>query len=155
MMKKSLKRGTAIIGMAPDVAAGGDWDRSELDRYGLGSVRSTALFYKLFLIDVQARKATQLCPFVNPGIMHRDFQPYLRADGNGIDYTYLEHYDTLSVLKDRPKRDQPHWAREIEKAISNVDRKALENAVRTAKAIGALDSKPDLKARAENAVRQM
>ena len=32
--------------------------------------------------------------------MHRDFVKYLRPDGNGIDYSYLEDYDTRSKLED-------------------------------------------------------
>ena len=61
-------------------------------------MRPLALFYQLFLIDVQQRKATQLCPFVRSGAMHRDFQKHLRPDGAGIDYTPLQSYDTSAVL---------------------------------------------------------
>ena len=153
MGQKSLKRGTAVIGMAPDIDAAA-WDHSELDRYGLGSVRTVDLFYKLFLIDVKARKATPICPFVKSGIMHRDFQPYLRADGLGIDYSYLKDYSTSAVLSTHPRKDQPHWAREIDKAMSNNDKLGIQRAIGTAKAIGVYDSKPDLKARAEKFLNQ-
>lgn len=33
--QKSLRRGTAVIGMAPDLDPA-TWDHSELDKYGLG-----------------------------------------------------------------------------------------------------------------------
>jgi hypothetical protein len=148
MGQKSLKRGTAVIGMAPDLDPA-TWDHSELERYGLGSVRDVQLFYKLFLIDTQARKATQLCHFVNSGIMHRDFQPYLRADGNGIDYSYLTEYDTRDALAHRPRKDQPYWAREIDKGMSNNNPAQVSKAVAIAKKLGVYDSKPDLKNRAE------
>ena len=61
-------------------------------------VRTKELFYKLFLIDTKARKAAPICPFVVPGKMHRLFQPFMRADGRGIDYSRLEAFDTLSQL---------------------------------------------------------
>ena len=61
------------------------------------------LFYKLFLINTIQRKAIQLCPFVNSGIMHNAFQPLLRSDGNGIDYSTptITNYNTLQVLNKR------------------------------------------------------
>ena len=65
--KKSLRRATAIIGMARDIDPS-TWDHREIERYGVGTVRDKDLFYKLFLIDPIKRKATQLCPFVKSGI---------------------------------------------------------------------------------------
>jgi hypothetical protein len=62
-------------------------------------VRPLELFYKIFLIDPKARKAVQLCPFVTTGIMHHEFQKYLRPDGLGIDYTFLHDFDTAAELK--------------------------------------------------------
>jgi hypothetical protein len=61
-------------------------------------VRPLQLFYKTFLIDPVERKATQLCPFVTTGIMHHEFQKYLRPDGLGIDYSFLEDFDTKAEL---------------------------------------------------------
>ena len=51
------KRLTALIGMAPDVAAAGDYDKTDVEIYGLGTVRPVELFYKLFMVDVIKRKA--------------------------------------------------------------------------------------------------
>jgi hypothetical protein len=141
-----------MIEMSPDLDPG-SWDHSESDRYGLGTERDVSLFYKLFLIERAARKATPICPFVVSGTMHRDFQPYLRADGNGIDYSYLQDYDTRSVLAAtggrRPSPDKPYWVREIEKGISNGNRGAVLKAVGIAKKIGVFDSKPAVKVAAE------
>jgi len=148
MGQKSLKRATAVIGMAPDMDES-VWDHSELERYGLGKERSKELFYKLFLINTRARKATQLCPFVSSGIMHRDFQPYVRADRNGIDYSFLENYDTQDALQTRPRKDQPYWARQIEKGLNSKNPHTLSQAVSAAKQIGLYTSKPDLMNRAE------
>ena len=97
--QKSLKRATYIIGMAPASLDKTSFDHTEENVYGIGKVRSLDLFYKLFLIDRQARKTTQICPFVRSGKMHRDFQKHLRPDGLGIDYSKLENYDTKEVIK--------------------------------------------------------
>lgn len=66
------------------------------------SVRDLSMFYKLFLIDPLERKATQLCPFVRSGKMHRDFHKYLRPDGRGIDYSKLVTYDTRKRINGKP-----------------------------------------------------
>jgi hypothetical protein len=57
----------AVIGMAPGIDPS-TYDNSETNKYGIGTVRDLELFYKLFLIDPEARKATQLCPFVKSGM---------------------------------------------------------------------------------------
>ena len=57
-----------------------------------------SLFYKLFLVDPDKRKAQQICPFVATGIMHHEFQKFLRPDSLGIDYAYLEDFDTRAEL---------------------------------------------------------
>jgi hypothetical protein len=61
-------------------------------------VRSLELFYKLFLIDPGKREATQLCPFVRSGKMHREFSKYLKSDGIGIDYSKLTNFNTRQVM---------------------------------------------------------
>jgi hypothetical protein len=61
-------------------------------------VRPLELFYKIFLVDPLKRKAVPLCPFVTTGIMHKEFQKYLRPDHLGIDYTFLHDFDTKAEL---------------------------------------------------------
>lgn len=95
--QKSLMRGMSVIKMSLDIDPS-SYDHTEEDRYGLGTVRDVNLFYKLFLINRQERKAVQLCPYVRPGTMHADFTKYLRPDGLGIDYRHLQNYNTLSKL---------------------------------------------------------
>ncbi|CAM9100166.1 unnamed protein product, partial [Ectocarpus fasciculatus] len=84
--RKSLARAMSIIKMAPDIDPS-SYDHTEMERYGLGNVRSLEYFYKLFLIDPHQRTAVQLCPFVKSGKMHSAFQKYLKPDGMGIDYS--------------------------------------------------------------------
>ena len=143
MGQNSLKRGTAVIGMAPDLEASA-WDHSELERYGLGTARPVELFYKLFLIDTKARKATQLCPFVKSGLMHKAFQPYLRPDGLGIDYNQLTNYDTRTVLENHLLSQHPYWEKQIKKYIEVKDRGSLRYAIGMAERIGLAAKKPAL-----------
>lgn len=95
--ERSLKRSMSIIKLTPGVSAA-EWDHTEDQRYGLGKVRDVGEFYRIFLIDPINRTAVPLCPFVNPGIMHKDFVPHLRPDGLGIDYERLRSYDTWDFL---------------------------------------------------------
>lgn len=143
MGQKSLKRGTAVIGMAPDINPS-EWDHSELERYGLGSVRTVDQFYKLFLIDVKARKATQLCPFVKSGLMHKAFQPFLRADGLGIDYTKLQDYDTRTVLEKHLLSQHPYWEKQIKMFMASKQKDSLRYALTNAARIGLDKKKPEL-----------
>ena len=68
-------------------------------------VRTVEQFYKMFLIDTLKRKAIQLCPFVNSGLMHRHFQPHLKPNGQGIDYSVPEmvNFDLVPILNKKLK----------------------------------------------------
>lgn len=94
---KSLRRAMSIIKLNPNIDPS-TWDHTEEERYGLGKVRSVELFFKLFLIDTTAQRSVQLCPFVDKGAMHHNFLKYLRPDGLGIDYSYLENFDTSDLI---------------------------------------------------------
>ena len=101
-------------------------------------MRDLSLFYKLFLIDASARQAVQLCPFVRPGLMHNDFQPYVRSDGLGIDYSHLLQYDTkyvLNVGKENGKL-RPYWERLIQTAMDAQDSEQLKVLVKDAQESG-------------------
>jgi [Skp1-protein]-hydroxyproline N-acetylglucosaminyltransferase len=80
---KSLKRATAIIGMARDLDPN-SWDHTEEDKYGLGKVRQLDEFYEIFLINPIDRKAINLCAFVQGGDMHKGFTPFMKPDRMGI-----------------------------------------------------------------------
>lgn len=59
--------------------------------YGIGGVRTPEKFYETFGIDV-VKKTTEnhLCRFVDwGGKMHKQFTPFMRKDGMGIDYTKI------------------------------------------------------------------
>lgn len=133
--QKSLRRATAVIGMAPDIDPD-SWDHSELDRYGLGKERELSWFYKIFLIDPIERKTTQLCPFVKSGIMHKAFQPYLKEDGLGIDYSKLIDYDTKSAIETNLKNQHPYWIKEIKLKTRAHDKEGLSYALQMAQRIG-------------------
>ena len=152
--KKSYKRGTAVIGMAPDLDPN-EWDHSELDRYGVGTVRDLKLFYKIFLIDAMKRKAVQLCPFVKSGLMHRSFQPFLRSDGIGIDYSKLEDFNTRAAIDAHLEKQHPEWIRRLNTAIRNRDRNLLQEAIGSAEKIGLDRKNPELVNKAREVFSQL
>lgn len=116
MGQKSIKRTTAIIGMAPDLDPN-SWDQREVEKYGLGKVRDVSLFYKIFLIDLESRKTTQLCPFVKTGVMHKEFIRYLRQNGMGIDYSHLENFDTKEAIAKYFLSQHPYWKKALQGAM--------------------------------------
>lgn len=125
--QKSLKRATHIVGMAPDLDPS-SYDHTEEAKYGIGkwltlicsgsnfthlclegNVRPLSEFYRLFLINAMERKATQLCPFVRSGKMHRTFQQYLKPDGRGIDYSKLTTFDTAVAMGLKEGQNPQIW----------------------------------------------
>ena len=83
--KKAMKRVLGVVKMNPEVAES-EWDHTELDKYGIGKVRTVEKFYETFGIDVVKKHAADnLCDFVEHR-MHKMFQPLLRRDGMGVDY---------------------------------------------------------------------
>ncbi len=135
--QKSLKRSMAIIGMAPDIQDD-LWDHTEQNKYGLGNKRDVNLFYKLFLIDTHERKATQLCPFVKSGKMHREFIKHLRKDGNGIDYDAqnLQTYDTQAALEEVFAGQRPMGLSWLNTALKRRSKQGLTDALKNARRIG-------------------
>lgn len=133
--KTSMSRSMAIIKMSPDIPDD-QWNHAEEDKYGIGNVRSLDLFYKLFLIDTIHRESVQLCPFVKNGIMHKEFQKYLRPDGLGIDYSHLSNFDTRLYLESVFAKQRPACEKMIQNAIKNKKRGELESALETARRIG-------------------
>lgn len=90
--KKAMTRLLGIVHMIPEVDPS-EWDHFDIDRYGLGGVRTPENFYHTFGIDV-IKKKTQghLCEFVMRGAqMHKMFTPNLRKDGMGIDYSKIDY----------------------------------------------------------------
>lgn len=86
---RAMKRLNGIIGMNPEVDVS-EWDHTDEKLYGLGSVRKSSDFYDTFGINV-VEKVVQphLCKFVSSGRMHRQFLPYLRSNGMGLDYNKI------------------------------------------------------------------
>lgn len=153
-MGKSLRRATSIIHMALDVDPT-TWDHSELERYGLGKERPVDLFYKLFLIDPKAQKAVQLCPFVKSGIMHRQFQPHLRPNKMGIDYSALTNFDTLSHINLQFAKMRPACEASIRAAMKNKRLSDLQFYFTEARRIGLDHTNPKLVADAEKLLKTL
>jgi len=104
--KKAMKRLLGIVHMNPEVDPS-EWDHVDIDRYGLGGVRTPEKFYHTFGIDV-IKKKTQghLCEFVMKGAeMHKMFTPNLRKDGMGIDYSNIDYQWVDPAPEDREEKD--------------------------------------------------
>ena len=94
--KKSMNRLVGLIGMAPELTAGVDYDDRSSGKYGLGTVRDPRQFYGIFGIDVKKKTsapAEGVCKFVRTGAMHRAFHDQFlrprepgRDMSEGIDY---------------------------------------------------------------------
>jgi hypothetical protein len=117
-------------------------------------VRDLSLFYKLFLIDVKERKATQLCPFVKSGLMHNAFQPHLRPDGLGVDYSQLENFDTAKVIENHMLKQHPYWEKFIRAALETHNTQGLNDAIKSADRIGLSKKQPELIAQAKQLLSQ-
>lgn len=107
-------------------------------------MRDLSLFYKLFLIDVKERKATQLCPFVKSGLMHNAFQPKVRPDRLGIDYSQLLNYDTAKVLEEHFAKQHPYWEKRIRDCLAANSKIGLQEAINSADKIGLTKKMPEL-----------
>jgi len=83
---QAMARLLGIVKMNPETSID-KWLHTEEDRYGIGNVRTPEHFYKVFGVDV-VKKTTipNLCNFVKPGVMHKEFMKHLRTDGMGLDY---------------------------------------------------------------------
>jgi hypothetical protein len=85
--------------------------------------------------------------------MHINFQPYLRADGRGIDYSKLENFDTVSVLEGIYKGQRPFGEDMIRNALKTNSREDLNIAVNNAIRIGLDKTNPSLFKSADSALK--
>ena len=67
--------------------------------------------------------------------MHKDFQPYLKSNRLGIDYNYIEDYNTKEVLEKNLGKDHPYWERKIMKALLDRNRDKLKEAIDAAETL--------------------
>jgi [Skp1-protein]-hydroxyproline N-acetylglucosaminyltransferase len=90
--RSAMKRLLGIVHMNPEDPVD-SWSHVDENIYGLGGVRTCEKFYETFGINVVDKKIEKhLCQFVDSkGKMHLTFQPKLREDGMGIDYSTIEY----------------------------------------------------------------
>jgi [Skp1-protein]-hydroxyproline N-acetylglucosaminyltransferase len=81
---KAMRRLNTIIGMAHYPLD--QWYHEEIEKYGLGKVRTTEKFFKTFGIHVESQTVEHhLCRFVGRPMM-QVFLPALRENRMGLDY---------------------------------------------------------------------
>jgi hypothetical protein len=101
------------------------------------------------MIDTVNRKATALCPFVQSGKMHNNFQKFLKADHKGIDYSKLENFDVSSALEETFAAQRPGGERWLRDAMTSKKAADLQGAIINAKRIGIDKTNPELIRKAE------
>lgn len=97
---KAMQRLNGIIKMIPEGEKYFDVDEK---KYGLGNVRTTEKFFKTFGIHTDTQTVEDnLCRFVGRPMM-KEFKPYLRDNGMGIDYSKItfEYVDKTPKKKDK------------------------------------------------------
>lgn len=83
-----MKRLNTLIEMAnwPE----DEWHQNDKELYGIGTVRTTAKFFRTFGIHLETHTVeNHLCRFVGKRMMDK-FMPALREDGMGVDYDQIE-----------------------------------------------------------------
>lgn len=84
--------------------------------------------------------------------MHRDFTPFLRSDGLGIDYSQLVDYDTRGKLEAYLLSQHPVWKKRIEQAIKSKDIEGANYGLEMAGRIGLTTKEPDFIAEARKLI---
>ena len=153
--KRSARRAMALIGMAPDIDPA-TYDTTDAARYGMGTERPVQWFYDLFLIDVHKREtAPGLCKFVKTGVMHRTFQPHLRADGLGIDYSGLLGHDVRGAIEVEMAKDRPNAKLALERAMSKRNLAGVQNALNMAERCMLQKADPEIMERGRALLKEL
>jgi Glycosyltransferase (GlcNAc) len=87
--KQAMRRLNTIIGMANFPR--NEWKQDEIQKYGLGQVRTTDKFFDTFGIHVDSQTVEHhLCSFVGKPMMN-EFLPALRVNRMGLDYDKINY----------------------------------------------------------------
>jgi len=71
---------------------GNNYLRKNLEKYGLGNVRSISRFYEIFGILPNEQQIVDNCKETRTGRLHDRLHVFLRKDGLGIDYEMVPRY---------------------------------------------------------------
>jgi len=86
---RAMKRLNTIIKMADYPAS--EWAQDDVQKYGLGDVRTVDKFFDVFGIHVKEQTVEgHLCRFVGLPMM-KIFKPALRENGMGLDYSKINY----------------------------------------------------------------
>lgn len=81
--------------------------------------------------------------------MHRAFQPHLKPDGLGIDYSDLESFDTKNAIEHQLMKQHPYWTDYTNSAIQAQNKDDLLYAITNCIRVGLDKKNPDLVNRAQ------
>jgi len=78
---------------------GDDYNTDDLEKYGLGNVRSMSRFNEIFGVDPVEREIVNNCKETTSARLHDRLHVFLRKDGLGIDYQMVPRYPSRSFEK--------------------------------------------------------
>ena len=101
----AMKRLNSIIGMNRVTYPAAEWPQQDVQKYGLGKIRTTDTFFQTFGIHIQEQRIEQhLCRFVGKPMMNQ-FLPALRSNGMGLDYGRI-HFKYVDQVPNKSKTQQ-------------------------------------------------
>lgn len=71
---------------------GEDYNREDMEKYGLGNVRSISRFNEVFGVFPESKEIADNCRDTVSASLHDRLHVFLRKDGLGIDYEVVPHY---------------------------------------------------------------
>jgi len=100
---RSENRIKAILGMPVEEDS---YDKTDLERYGLGKVRPLQKYLDIFGINLKTGRVRSNCAEAFSGALHDKLHAFLRKDGRGIDYNnvYIPAKDDQLLEEQKNRR---------------------------------------------------
>jgi len=97
------------MGHISEFYLGDDYNKQDLEKYGLGSVRHMSRFNEIFGVKLDEREIVNNCKETTSARLHDRLHVFLRKDGLGIDYEMVPRYpprvfEKMSVPDKQRKR---------------------------------------------------
>ena len=84
-LTRSESRIKKVLRLDPE----GEYNDTDINKYGLGDQRNISKFYKVFGINFTNSSVRDNCFLTTTGLLHKHLFPYLRSDRMGIDYSSM------------------------------------------------------------------
>jgi len=101
-----------------------NYDSTDLQRYGLGNVRSFQLYLEIFGINLNSGEIYNHCPEAFAGLLHDRLHAFLRSDGRGISYDWVyikeKHGKKLNEINNNHSNQQNKNNKQIIENIAKL-----------------------------------